>query len=147
VTEEDPLPPSKTEDEVGYARPPRHTRFQPGRSGNPKGRPKGVKSLGAALLSELEKQVVVTEGGKRKRLPKREALAKQLINKALNNDPKAANLVLAEVRRMELPEDKAAAVEFLRADDKLVMKDIIRRIRLAEEPASDADCPEEEEKQ
>ena len=111
MTEEDPLPPSETEDAVGYGHPPRHKRFKPGRSGNPNGRPKGAKSLGAALLSELEKLVVVTEGGKRKKLPKREALAKQLVNRALNNDPKAANLVLAEARRMEPPEEKATAAE------------------------------------
>ena len=30
---------------VGYRRPPRHSRFQPGQSGNPRGRPRGVKSL------------------------------------------------------------------------------------------------------
>jgi hypothetical protein len=147
VTEEVPFPPFKTEDAVGYGHPPRHTRFQPGRSGNLKGRPKGAISLAAALLLELEKLVVVTEGGKRKKLSKGEALAKQLVNRALNNDPKAANLVLAEARRMEAPEEKATTVECLRADDKLVMKNIIRRIRLAEEPATDAESPEEENEQ
>ncbi len=147
MTEKDPLPPSETEDAIGYGRPPRHKRFQPGQSGNPKGRPEGAKSLSAALLSELAKLVVVTEGGKRKKLRKGEALIKQLLNRALNNDPKAASLILAEARRMEAPEEKAAAAEVLRADDKLVMKNIIRRIRLAEEPASDPDSPKEEGEQ
>jgi hypothetical protein len=30
---------------VGYGRPPQHTQFQPGRSGNPKSRAKGSKNL------------------------------------------------------------------------------------------------------
>ena len=32
---------SRTSDDVGYGRPPKHTRFKPGQSGNPKGRPGG----------------------------------------------------------------------------------------------------------
>ena len=28
------------DDKVGYGKPPKHSRFQPGRSGNPRGRPK-----------------------------------------------------------------------------------------------------------
>jgi len=31
--------------EVGYGKPPRHTRFEPGVSGNPHGRPKDAKNL------------------------------------------------------------------------------------------------------
>jgi len=29
--------------EIGRGKPPMHTRFKPGQSGNPKGRPKGVQ--------------------------------------------------------------------------------------------------------
>ena len=31
--------------EVGYGKPPKHTRFKPGQSGNSKGRPKGVRNF------------------------------------------------------------------------------------------------------
>jgi len=38
----------------GYCRPPKRTRFKPGQSGNPKGRPKGARSKHKQLLAHLE---------------------------------------------------------------------------------------------
>ena len=43
--------------EVGYGKPPKHTRFQPGQSGNPRGRPKGTKNLKTDLEEELSERV------------------------------------------------------------------------------------------
>ena len=83
---------------VGYGRPPQHTRFQPSRSGNPKGRRKGSKNLSTLFAEELAQTVTLTENGKRKKVSKRQALVKQAINKALGNDPKAAALVSIEAR-------------------------------------------------
>ncbi len=51
--------------EVGYGRPPRHTRFRPGQTGNPKGRPRKDTSLSAILERSLHKQVMIRSGGRR----------------------------------------------------------------------------------
>ena len=83
-----PSPP-EADNVVGYGRPPQHTRFQPGRSGNPKGRPKGSKNFSTLFSEELAQPVILKENGKRRRMPKRQALAKQVINKALSNDLRA----------------------------------------------------------
>jgi len=42
---------------VGYAKPPKHTRFTKGRSGNPKGRPTGSKNLATMMIEELTQTV------------------------------------------------------------------------------------------
>jgi Family of unknown function (DUF5681) len=57
---------------VGPGRPPLHTRFQKGQSGNPGGRSK--KQLHALLADALNEQVFVTIDGERRRITKREAV-------------------------------------------------------------------------
>lgn len=55
---------------VGYQRPPEHTRFKKGQSGNPNGRPKkdkstmaGERSANALALREAEREIPVRQGG------------------------------------------------------------------------------------
>ena len=50
--------------EVGYGKPPVHSQFQPGKSGNPKGRPTSTKNLKTDLAQELAERVQVTENGR-----------------------------------------------------------------------------------
>ena len=48
--------------EVGYSKPPKHSRFKPGQSGNPKGRAKGTPNLKTDLSQELAERIRVREG-------------------------------------------------------------------------------------
>lgn len=80
--------------EVGYKKPPKVTRFNKGKSGNPKGRPKNTRNLVALIDEELDKSVVLKENGRTITLTKREALAKRLVNNALSGDPKSTNSLI-----------------------------------------------------
>ena len=71
----------KPDYKVGYKKPPLHTRFQKGQSGNPRGRPRGSKNLSTLLADALNEPVVVTEDGGRRKISKRELGFKQLANK------------------------------------------------------------------
>src|SRR6266850_6711987 len=77
-----PMPPDDERDyEVGYGKPPRHTRFELGRSGNPRGRPPGAKNMKTLLNKALNELVVVTENGGRRKVSKREAIVTQSATK------------------------------------------------------------------
>lgn len=89
-------PPEHSDDEydVGYGKPPTHTRFRPGQSGNPRGRPRGSKNLATIFDKELSATVAVTEGGKRRKLSKRQVIVKRLIQKAIEGDHRATQTLL-----------------------------------------------------
>jgi len=54
--EEQPLPEAYR---VGHGGPPLETRFRPGQSGNPRGRPKGSKNTRTLLQEKLSEKVRV----------------------------------------------------------------------------------------
>ena len=74
---------------VGYRRPPAHTRFRPGRSGNPRGRPRGSKNMKTVLQAELDRRITITENGKPKKVSVIEALVKKLVAHALGDSDRA----------------------------------------------------------
>jgi hypothetical protein len=81
--------------EVGFGKPPRHSRFPKGHSGNPKGRPKGKRNLATTLHLTLQETVVINENGVRKKVTKGAAAIKQLVNKAASGDLVALRLLAA----------------------------------------------------
>jgi hypothetical protein len=120
------------------------TRFKPGTTGNPGGRPKGAKSLRTAIQNELKRRVAVTEDGKRKKITKREAVAKQLVNKAAAGDPKAIPVLLNETRPYETDAAAGASrAEMMSPEDQAVMESIIRRIREAANTSDAASSSEQ----
>lgn len=79
---------------VGYRKPPRHSQFKPGQSGNAKGRPKKATTVDDVLYEEFNRFVTITEGRQRRRLSKLRVVVRQNINKAANGDMKAAAMLL-----------------------------------------------------
>lgn len=75
--------------EVGYKKPPKHSRFKPGQSGNPKGRPKGSRNFSTDLKQTLKERVHLNKGGRRKTVSTQLATLMRLREKALSGDARA----------------------------------------------------------
>jgi hypothetical protein len=96
--------------EVGYSKPPKETRFQKGKSGNPSGRPKKpARSLDLGLvLEEIEnEEIIIFENGKRKAMKKAEIHFRQQFTKAINGDIKSARLLVQMTEEYFAPEARA----------------------------------------
>jgi Family of unknown function (DUF5681) len=108
--------------EVGYRKPPGYTRFKKGQSGNPKGRPAGAKNLSTLLSEALNEPVVVTENGGHRKITKRQAIIKQLVNQSATADWRAVKILLDMLRDIESRAESAApeASSFSVADEKVI---------------------------
>ena len=115
---------------VGYGRPPVATRFRPGQSGNPRGRPRRspTPSPLSAVAAAAGEPVDVKENGLVRRITKLEAAAKQLANRAAKGEDRAMKFLFDlletyESRRVETDADRLGEA------DAAVIADLVRRIR------------------
>jgi Family of unknown function (DUF5681) len=83
---------------VGYGRPPKNTQFKKGRSGNPKGRPKGRRNLSSELRKLFTDPVIVHVRGKQRRVAAILALQHVQLNRALKGDHRAALAVFKNAK-------------------------------------------------
>ena len=79
---------------VGYKKPPQHSRFRPGKSGNPRGKQKGVRNLGSDVKRTLEVPVRLNERGRARRVSTQEAALLRLREKALKGDARSLDQLL-----------------------------------------------------
>ena len=124
----------KPDYKVGYKRPPLHTRFRKGQSGNPRGRPRGSKNFSTLLAEALNEPVVVTEDGRRRRISKRELGLKQLANKFAMAEAQATKMLLGlmlERERLAAALSPAERPSFDAADEK-VIANLLKRLRSSE---------------
>ena len=108
--------------EVGYGKPPRSTRFKKGQSGNPRGRSSGSKNLSTLLSEALNEPVIIAENGRRRRINKRQAIIKQLVNQSANGDWRAVKMLLEILRDIEGQTEPAAdePSAFTAADEEVI---------------------------
>jgi hypothetical protein len=120
---------TKREYAANYRKPPLHTRFKKGQSGNPRGRPKN--DLAGLLVAALNEPVYVTTNGKRRKITKREVIVTQMVNESAGANLRATKMLIDMMKDIEKktaaeppPELHASA-----PTDEEVLNDVRTRIR------------------
>jgi hypothetical protein len=123
---------------VGYKRPPRHSRFRSGQSGNPRGREKGVRNLRTDVKATLAGSVVLNERGKAKRVSTQEAMLLRLKEKALKGDTRSLEQLirLAQIFNDESPNHTLGGEDMI-AEDREILEAYAEALRSRPSGAAD----------
>jgi len=111
---------------VGFRRPPEATRFAAGKSGNPKGRPKGSRTVGAVLQDIIRQKIAVTENGKTRRIPALEVMLRRLANDAMRSEPVALKLMLSLFDRYGQSPEATIKLDEILEEDKAILANFLR---------------------
>ncbi len=109
---------------IGYGKPPEHSKFVKGKSGNPKGRPKESKNLKTDLLEVLGEKVTIREGERTKKITKQRGFVLSLVNRGLKGDPRAASVLFNLFGRLLDPENVSDAQKSLSPEERELLDSI-----------------------
>ena len=110
----------------GYRKPPKHTQWRRGQSGNPKGRKKGSRNFKTDVNELLNSMVSVVRDGKPAKMSAQRAVLERLYDKALNGDSRA----LIQLIRLaqEQSDTEPSRVERSSANDQQILEIYKNRI-------------------
>jgi hypothetical protein len=107
--------------EIGYGKPPKHSRFRPGQSGNPAGRRKGVRNLMTDVKRTLRVPVKVKESGRARKISTQEGALMLLREKALQGDAWALDRLLELARLFNNDASESGPAPALASDDRAIL--------------------------
>ena len=111
---------------VGKGRPPTATRWKPGQSGNPKGRPKGTRNAATMAKAELARKVVVNLNGVKRKMSVAQIAFRRLGDKSTGGDIKAFNYLLT-LQDNVAPADVDTAGGTTSEQDKQIIENYYKR--------------------
>jgi uracil-DNA glycosylase len=99
---------------------PLRARFPNGRSGNPKGRPRGSRSSATLLGEILSERVAVRENGRVRTVTKKELILRYAVNKAAMGDSRAREFLASRTPwlQREFAEPKRSQISEIEAFEK-----------------------------
>src|SRR5256886_11571782 len=125
--------------EVGYRKPPQHTRFRAGRSGNPAGRRKGVRNLATDVKRILKVPVKVKENGRSREISTQEGALMVLREKALKGDARSLDRLLEYASRFNNDAGEIGLAPC--PEDQAILAAYVAEAAAAAKPATTAESP------
>jgi hypothetical protein len=126
--------PASNADDIGYGKPPRAHQFEPGKSGNPKGRPKGAKSADTILHELLQQRINLNERGKTRGITILEAILRRIAEDCLKGNIKSAAFVLNRLQAMSSDETDESG---LNEDEQTVLETYLKKVQSSLDPEKD----------
>lgn len=111
---------------VGYGRPPRQHQFKRGQSGNPRGRPKGVRSEADILAKLLNKKIPIQDRGRVRHVSVLEAVYVRVAQNGLKGDLRAAAFLLN--RMAAVAQNRSGETPEMNEDDRVVLESFVAQI-------------------
>jgi Family of unknown function (DUF5681) len=105
---------------IGYGKPPEHSRFRTGQTGNPAGRPKGVRNLGTDVRRTLKVPVKINEGGRSRKISTQAGMLMLLRERALKGNGRALDRLIELANRFN-NEPTTEATQAISTDDKAIL--------------------------
>jgi Family of unknown function (DUF5681) len=98
-------------------------------SGNPRGRPKGVKSIGKLLEEALARRVTVQEGGRERKMRAQDIIIQRIVNEAARGNPQAQKLLFALFDRYGQSGETEIDPASLQAADRAIVENYLASIQ------------------
>ena len=105
--------------DVGFKKPPKHTQFKPGQSGNPLGRPKKKRTV-ADIMQKLLQEEIIVNGEKKST---KELFLRSIMKNAIKGNATATKLLLSLINDDTEIEDFTPEL-----DDKIAMMKVQRSL-------------------
>jgi hypothetical protein len=115
-----------SDEDVGYGKPPKANQFKPGKSGNPRGRPKGAKSEATMLVELLNRKIEIRQNGKVRKITILEGILHKLAEDSLKGNTKSAAFVLNRLAAIASTDSTETEVN---PDDKAVLHAYLNKFR------------------
>jgi hypothetical protein len=132
----------KRDYEVGYKKPPVHSRWKKGQCGNRAGRPQkkpALPSLDAGIIEALAARVTVKENGTVRQVSKYDVALTQLANKAASGHIPTIKLLLPLLSRLAEAATRAAADESWNGTVQSARERVLRRLNQIRERVRQAE--------
>lgn len=142
MARDDDTPDDEKDYEVGYGRPPKHTRFPKGQSGNPKGRRKGSRGLKTDLDEALKETLTITVGGKKLRGTTQALSTYTLALKSATGDLRYQKHLHGLTLNLFGPGDRGGSEEKLSKHDEELLERLLQRFESDEVNVSTEASPD-----
>ncbi len=138
------------DDAVGYGRPPKKHRFQKGRSGNPKGRPRTALTPAEVLAKISGEKITMVIDGKPRKVGMFEAALRSAFNRALSS-PSARNLegLMKLIEKHGGTMEQLIPVSVIKKSADEAMEKMLRYFdrTIPDDPEEIADCTRREDEE